>query len=87
MIFVLCVSITDPVLLSETQIQEIEPGFKGGLDSSDNDKSINGFIPGLATNDFLSSYPVCFEILPPVFGSDAYPGSILHGPPAPGYPV
>ena len=83
MLFVICVSITGPVLLSETQIQEIEPRFEGGLDSSDNDKSTTGFIPGLTSNDFLSPHPVCFEILPPVFGSDAYPGSILHGPPAP----
>jgi len=86
-IFVLCVSITNPVLWAETQLQEIELVSEGETDSSDDDKSITGFIPGLTTYDFPSPCRIYSGKQPPVFGSDAYPSSILHGPPAQGFPV
>lgn len=83
----LCVSITNPVLLAETQLQEIELGSEGEQGSSDGDKGNTGYLPGLTTNDLYALCPIHSATQSPVPGSDAYLSCILHGPPLPVLPV
>ena len=87
MVFVLCAGITNPVCWAESQQQEIELESEDEPNSSEGDKLTAGFIPGLIANDFLPYSPALPETLSLVTGSDAYPSIILHGPPAPEYPV
>ena len=86
-VFVLSASLANPVCWAESQQQEIELGSEEVLDSSEDDKLATGFMPGLIANEFLSFSSVLPERVSPVTVCDAYPSSILHGPPAPDYPV
>ena len=86
-VFVLSASLASPVCWAESQQQEIEMGSEGVPDSSEDDKLATGFLPGLLANEFLLFSPVLPEWPSSVTVCDAYPSSILHGPPAPDYPV
>jgi hypothetical protein len=86
MVFVLCACIISPVSWAESQQQEIELEPESKPEPSEDDKLITGLLTDLIRNDFLSLSPVFPERLSPT-GSDAYPSIILHGPPAPHYPV
>jgi hypothetical protein len=88
MVFVLCASVTNSVCWAETQQQEIELESEYVPDSSEDDKLITGFMPGLSANRFQSfSSLVLTERLLTVTDSDAYSSFILHGPPATHHPV
>lgn len=86
-VFVLSASLASPVCWAESQLQEIEPGAEDVADSSEDDKLVTGFVPGLFANEFLSFSPVLPDWPSSVTVCDAYPGVILHGPPAADYPV
>jgi hypothetical protein len=79
-VFVFCVGMSNQLCLAESQQQplELESCFVLG---SSGDESTSGSMPGLFVKEFLSLSPSCGEALS-IVGSDAYPGSILHGPPA-----
>lgn len=87
MVFVMYAIVISPDCLAEVQQQEIELGSYGEQGSSDDDKLKTGFTLGPTTNDLLSLCPTFSETLSPFIGSDAYPSSILHGPPTPEYPA
>jgi len=87
MIFVLCVSITNPVLLAETQLQEIELKAGGERSSSEDGHAITGFPVASLADHFLSVSPYYPDSLSPGIGSDAYPSNITHGPPVRVFPV
>jgi hypothetical protein len=88
MVFVLSACITSPVSWAESQQQEIELESESKPDSPDDDKLITGFIPAQIASGFrLASSTSLTERRLPIIGTDAYPAIILHGPPAPAYPV
>ena len=88
MVFVLHASITNSVCWADSQQQEIELESEYVPDSSEDDKLIIGFMPGLIANRFQSfSSSVLTERLLLITDSDAYSSFILHGPPATHYPV
>jgi hypothetical protein len=86
MVFVLGACFISPVSWAESQQQEIELGSESEPESSEDDNTITGFLPDLLANEFLSLSLILLESLS-LTGSDAYPSIILHGPPAPEYPV
>jgi len=85
MVFVLSACFVSPVSLAESQQQEIELESESEPSSSEGDNLIAGRLPDLIANEFLSSSIIPNTLSPT--GSDAYPSLILHGPPAPEYPV
>jgi len=86
MVFVLCACTTSPVSWAESQQTEIELEFESEPESSEGDNFITVLLPDLVVNEFLSFSSIFPERLSPT-GSDAYPSTALHGPPAPEYPV
>ena len=86
MVFVLGACIISPVSWAESQQQKIELEFESESESSDDDNLITVLSPDPVGNEFLSFSSIFPERLSPT-GSDAYPSIILHGPPAPDYPV
>ena len=83
LVFVQHASVTDSVFYAESQQQEIELVYEYVADSSEDDKLITGFMPGLIADRFQSlSPPVPTERLLIDTDSDAYSSFILHGPPA-----
>lgn len=84
MIFVLSVIVVSPDCLAEIQPQQIELKSEGERNSSEDGKPIAGpIVMEPVTNWFLSLSSILLETLPLLIGSDAYPSSILHGPPLP----
>ena len=79
--FVLCSSVGNSVVWAESQTQEIELESGYAPDSSEDDTLTSGALPLQNVNDLLLVMNVA-ELLSAVSGSDAYPGFILHGPPA-----
>ena len=87
MVFVLCAGFSNPVCWVENQQQVIELVSEYVPDSPEGDKLATGFMEDLAANEFLSFSSAPPERLSSVTAGDAYPSSILHGPPALHYPV
>ena len=84
MMFVLSVVVVSPDCLAEIQQQQIELKSEGERNSSEDGKPITGpIVMEPVTNWFLSLSSILLETLPLLIGSDAYPSSILHGPPLP----
>ena len=81
MVFVLYASVCNSVCWAESQNQKIEPGSEYVPDSSEDDRLISCALPVKIVNDLLSVLDVA-ERASAIIGSDAYPGCILHGPPA-----
>jgi len=86
MVFLLSACFISPVSWAESQQQEIELESESEPESSEDDNLTTGLLHDLIVNKFLTLSPIILEILSPT-GSDAYPSIILHGPPAPDYPV
>jgi len=86
MVFLLSACFISPVSWAESQQQEIELESESETESSEDDNSIAGLLPDLIVNEFLSLSTIFPETLS-LAGSDAYLSIILHGPPAPEYPV
>lgn len=80
MVFVLAACFSNPVCCAESQLQEIELESVYEPDSSEGDTSISAVLPVKFANDLLTVLNVA-AMLSVVSGSDAYPSSILHGPP------
>jgi len=81
MVFVLCASVCNSVCWAESQYQQIELGSEYVADSFEGDRLISGALPVKNVNDLLLVLDVA-ERVSVISGSDAYPGCILHGPPA-----
>ena len=81
MVFVLAVCASNSVCWAESKVQEIELESGYVSDSSAGDTSISATLPVKYLNDLLLVLNVA-EMLSVISGSDAYPSSILHGPPA-----
>jgi hypothetical protein len=82
MVFVLCTSVCNSVSWTESQNQEIELGSVYVPDSSKGDRLIGGVLPVKNVNDLLLVLDIAEQVSAIISGSDAYPGCILHGPPA-----
>ena len=80
MVFVFAVCASSSVCWAESQVQEIELESGYVSDSSAGDTSISANLAVMYLNDLLLVLNVA-ETLSVVSGSDAYPSSILHGPP------
>jgi hypothetical protein len=78
---VLCASVGNSVIWAESQTQEIELESGYAPNSSEDDTLTSGALPLQNVNNLLLARNVA-ELLSAVSGSDAYPGFILHGPPA-----
>lgn len=81
MVLVLAVCAGNSICWAESQVQEIELESGYVSDSSAGDASISATLPVKYLNDLLLVLNVA-EMLSVISGSDAYPSSILHGPPA-----
>ena len=86
MVFVLAACFSNSVCWAESQVQEIELESGYVPDPAEGDTSISGTLPVKYVNDLLLVLNVA-EMLSVVSGSDAYPSSILHGPPVTNTPA
>lgn len=86
MVFVLATGFSNSVYWAETQYQEfkLESGYVP--DASEGDMSTSGTLPVKYLYDLLLVLNVA-ELMSVVSGSDAYPSSILHGPPVTNTPA
>jgi hypothetical protein len=80
MVFVLYATVCHSVCRAESQYQEIELGSGYAPDSSADDRLTSGIPPVKYVNNLLLVMNAA-EQLSVVSGSDAYPSSILLGPP------
>ena len=83
LVFVLCASVASTAYLAEVQPQQVELGLEFAPESFEDDEPTTGFVSELLTKELLSLSLSCMDALS-VVGSDAYPSSILHGPPVSG---
>lgn len=81
MVFVLCAGISNPLFWTEGQLLEVELEVQGERSSSEDGDSLTGFQIASSTRYFQPLSLHFSETQTPVFGSDAYLSSILHGPP------
>ncbi len=81
MVFVLATGVSNSVCWAESQFQEFELESGYAPDSSEGNTSISTTLPVKYVNNLRLVLNVA-ERLSVVIGSDAYPSSILHGPPA-----
>ena len=79
-VFVFCVGVSNPICLAESQQQQVELESEFVRDFSD-DVPASASLPGFIVKELRSLSPFCGEALS-IVGSDAYPGTTLHGPPA-----
>lgn len=86
MVFVLAACFSNSVCWAGSQFQEIELEYGYVPDSSESDTSISGTLPTKYHYDLRLVLNVA-EMLSVVSGSDAYPSSILHGPPVTNTPA
>jgi len=81
MVFVLCAVISNPLFWTEGQLLEVELEVQGERSSSEDGDSLTGFQIASSARYFQPLSLHFSETQTPVFRSDAYLSSILHGPP------
>ena len=86
MVFVLATCFSNSVCWAESQYQEFELESGYVPDASEGDMSTSGILPLKYLYDSLLVLNVA-ELLSVVGCSDAYPSSILHGPPVSNTPA
>jgi hypothetical protein len=85
-VFVLFSTVCNPLCWTQSQYQEIEMVSGYIPDSTEGDRLSVASLPVKNTGDLLLVLNVA-ELMSVVSGSDAYPSSILHGPPVTNSPV
>lgn len=86
-VVIFCASVASLAAGLKSHQLGVELEAKGVPGSSAGEALVAGIRPDAIPRGFYSHAPVYSKRLPTVAGSDAYPSSILHGPPVQGLAI